>query len=89
MNKIAKEKCENILASFRSDSSGLLESRAVRSKERKDSHIFYFQDLYEVITPRVLQESQYYQTYENSFSKKRSLFDESGRGSLNRHPRTK
>lgn len=89
MNKIAKEKCENILASFRSDSSGLLESRAVRAKERMDSHIFYFQDLYKIITPRVRQESWYYRTYDNSFSKKRSLFDESGRGSLNRHPRGK
>ena len=87
LNNIAKEKVKDILNSFKSDSTGKLESRAIRAEERDDSHIYYFHDLYKVWTPEVLFARKYYNTLGSSFSKKRSLFDEDGRGSLSRYPR--
>lgn len=89
MNLIAKSLCSDVLQSFKSDSSGLKESSAVRAMEKRDSHIFYFKDLHKIMTARVRAESRYYKTYQNAFSRRRSLLDEDGRGSLTRKRRYK
>ena len=87
MNEIAKCLCNDVLRSFKSNSSGLKESSAVRAIEKRDSHIFYFKDLHKIMTARVRRESRYNKTYQNSFSRSRSLHDEHGRGSLTRKRR--
>ena len=89
MNLIAKSLYTDVLSSFKSDSTGLKESSAVRAKEKKDSHIFYFKDLHKIMTGRVRTESRLSQNYQNSFSRRRSLRDEDGRGSLTRKCRRK
>lgn len=87
MNNIARRLSNDILNSFNSDSSGLLESSVVRAKEKKDSHIFYFRDRYKIMTFRARIESRLAKTYENAFSRKRSRWDEPGRVSLTRKRR--
>ena len=82
MNYIAEVQCDDIQGSFGSDSTGLEESSEVRARERKDSHIFYFNHRYKIMTARGMQESRYYNTYENAFSKNRNYFDESCKVSL-------
>ncbi|MBO5971082.1 MAG: hypothetical protein J6S14_21615 [Clostridia bacterium] len=82
MNKIGAGQCDDILDSFASDSSGLEETSNVRARERRDSHIFFFRDWYNIMTARGLREGRYFRIYENSFSRKRSRFDEAGRISL-------
>lgn len=89
MNKIAKCLCDDVLGSFKSDSTGLEESSSVRAMERKDAHTGYFADLYSIITARARRESYRYKTHENSFSRKRSVLDEDGCGSLTRKHREK
>ena len=89
MNKIGKEQCEDILNSFASDSAGMQETSNVRARERRDSHIFYFRDWYNILTVRGLQVSRCYRIYENSFSRKRNRFDEGGRISLRANKRNK
>lgn len=89
MNLIAKSLCSDVLRSFKSDSSGLKESSAVRAMEKRDSHIFYFKDLHKIMTARVRAESRLNKTYQNSFSRSRSLLEENGRGSLTRKRRYK
>lgn len=89
MNKIGESQCSDILDSFVSDSSGLQETSNVRAWERRDSHIFYFRDWYNIVTPQGLQESRGFRIYENSFSRKRNRFDEGGRISLRPNKRNK
>ena len=89
MNKLCKKQCEDILDSFASDSSGLPETNYVRALERKDSHVFFFRDWYNIMTVRGLQESKCFRIYENSFSRKRNRFDEGGCISLCAHKRNK
>lgn len=89
MNNIAKSLCDGVLGSFKSDSTGLEESSYVRVMELKDSHTGYFADLYSIITARARRESHRYKTHENSFSRKRSVLDENGCGSLTRIQREK
>lgn len=79
MNKIGKDQCDDILSSFASDSTGMQETSNVRARERRDSHIFYFRDWYNIMTARGLRMSRSYRIYENSFSRKRNRFDEGGR----------
>ena len=82
MNRIGAGQCDGILDSFAADSSGLEETSNVRARERRDSHIFYFRDWYNIMIARGLREGRYRRIYENSFSRKLSRFDESGRISL-------
>ena len=78
MNDLCKNRCMDILDSFKSDSTGRPNTSAVRCEERCDSHISYFDDWYSIITVEGLQEERYYRIYENAFSRKRNLFDEGG-----------
>lgn len=89
MNKIAKCLCDGVLGSFKSDSTGLEESSSVRAMELRDSHTGYFSDLYSIITAQARRESYRYKTHENSFSRRRSVLDENGCGSLTRKYREK
>lgn len=87
INNIARRLSNDILNSFGSDSSGLLESSVVRAKEKKDSHIFYFRDRYKIMTVRARQESRWEKTYESAFSWERHRVYEPGLVSLTRKPR--
>ena len=76
MNNLCMNRCLDILSSFKSDSTGLPNTSAVRRMEKCDSHISYFDDWYSIITVEGLQEERYRKIYNNSFSEKRNLFDE-------------
>ncbi len=76
MNKIAKSLCDGVLASFKSDSTGLEESSSVRAKERKDAHTGYFADLYSIITAKARWESIAHRTHENSFASVHKCYQE-------------
>ena len=89
MNKIGGEQCGDILDSFASNSFGLEETSNVRACERRDSHIFYFRDWFNIMTARGLREGRCFRIYENSFSRKRNRFDEDGRVSLCANKRDK
>lgn len=78
MNNLCMNRCLDILASFKSDSTGRPNTSAVRREERYDSHISYFDDWYDIITVEGLREERYYKIYNNSFSGKRNRFDEPG-----------
>ena len=82
MNKIGENQCKDILSSFAWDSTGYEESPGIRARERKDSHIFYFRDWFNIVTVRGLREGRCFRIYQNSFSEKRDLFDENGNVSL-------
>ena len=82
MNKIGQSQVNDILDSFVSDSSGYQESNLIRARERRDSHIFYFRDWYKIVTKEGARESRGFKIYMNSFSWKRTRFDEYGRVSL-------
>jgi hypothetical protein len=82
MNTIGKKQCEDILSSFAWDSTGYEESSGIRARERKDSHIFYFRDWFNIVTDRGLREGRRFRIYENSFSWKRDKSDEDGCVSL-------
>ena len=76
MNDLCKNRCMDILDSFKSDSTGRPNTSAVRVEERYDSHIYYFDDWYSIITVEGLLDERYRKIYNNSFSEKRNLFDE-------------
>lgn len=76
MNNLCKNRCMDILDSFKSDSTGRPNTSAVRAEEKHDSHIFYFEDWYSIITVEGLLDERYRKIYNNSFSEKRNLFDE-------------
>lgn len=89
MNIIGEKQCEDILSSFAWDSTGYEESSGIRARERKDSHIFYFRDWFNIVTARGLREGRCFRIYENSFSRKRNKFDEDGCVSLCARTRNK
>ncbi len=89
MNKIGELQCCDILDSFIYNTEGLSETPNVRARERRDSHIFYFRDWYNIMTVDGIQESRFFRIYENSFSRKRNRFDECGRVSLRPNKRNK
>jgi len=82
MNYIGQRQCEDILSSFAWDSTGYEESSGIKARERKDSHVFYFRDWFNIVTDRGLREGRCFRIYENSFSRKRNKFDEPGCVSL-------
>lgn len=82
MDNIARVQCIDVLNSFKSDSTGLEDTCAVRAAEGADSHVSSFDGAYRMVTPEGLREDRYHRIYENSFSGRRSRLDESGRISL-------
>ena len=82
MNMIGSGQCDDILDSFAADSTGLEETSNVRARERRDSHIFFFRDWYNIMTARGLREGRRFLIYNNTFSGKKSIFNEPGRISL-------
>ena len=82
MNTIGSTQCTDILDSFLWDSTGLEESNFTRKKERQDSHIFFFRDWFQIMTSRGNGMCRLFRIYTNSFSRRRSKFDEDGNVSL-------
>ena len=80
MNKIGDNQCKDILDSFAWDSTGYDESPGIRARERKDSHVFYFRDWFNIVSDRGLREGRCFKIYENSV--RRNLFVEYGNVSL-------
>ena len=80
MNKIGENQCKDILGSFAWDSTGYEESPGIKARERKDSHVFYFRDWFNIVTDRGLREGRVLQIYANSV--KRTVFQENGNVSL-------
>ena len=76
MNKIGENQCKDILSSFAWDSTGYEDSPGIRARERKDSHVFYFRDWFNIVTDRGLREWYHFKPHFNSFSEKRDKFDE-------------
>ena len=85
MIKTAKARCYDILRSFKSDSTGTSNTPEVRAQELADSpsaHYRWFRDGYKLTSVAGRYRNRVLGIYENSFSKQRSLFDESARVSL-------
>lgn len=85
MLKMAEGRCEDILNSFKSDSTGKPDSRYTREDELNDSSVArlrWVEDAYHLTTVKARWENRYYGIYENSFSKHRTRFNEVGRVSL-------
>ncbi len=85
MIKMAEARCYDILRSFKSDSTGLAETVEVRALELADSpsaDYKWFQDGYELTSVYGRFRNRVHGIYRNSFSKQRSIFDETERVSL-------
>lgn len=81
MNDITLNLVNQVLDSFKSDSTGLPNTIETRAKELSDCDTT-FEAGFKMITISQLKECYDYGIYSNSFSKWRSRFDESGRISL-------
>lgn len=75
MNDITKTLVNEVLDSFKSDSTGLPNTNETRAKELADCDTT-FEAGYKMITIPQLKECYNYGIFSNSFSKWRSLFDE-------------
>lgn len=85
MNKIAEEQIDEILSSFKSDSTGLSNDYAVRAAELADATNAkheWFKYGFALTTVKSRREKRYYGIYNNSFSKQKNRLHEEGRVSL-------
>lgn len=85
MNKIAQGQCEDILASFKSDSTGLPNTYAVRALELQDASTAkyrWFKYGYVLTTPAGRRADRLCGIFSNSFSEQRDLSSEYARSSL-------
>lgn len=88
MNIITYMLIEQVLDSFKSDSTGLPNTNETRATEFKDCDTT-FEAGFKMVTLDQMKECYDYGIYRNSFSKWRSRFDESGRISLTNQFRDK
>lgn len=85
MNKIAEEQIDEILNSFKSDSTELPNDYAVRAAELADATTAkheWFKYGFALTTVKSRREKRYYGIYNNSFSKQKNRLHEEGRVSL-------
>lgn len=86
MRKNAENRCKFLLASFKSDSSGKLDTSEVRAEELLDSpskDYKWFKASFEMTNLSRRYRNRYHGIYKNSFSKPRLASDEVARISLN------
>ena len=85
MNKIAEEQIDEILSSFKHDSTGLPNDYATRAAELADATTAkheWFKYGFALTTAKSRREKRYYGIYNNSFSKQKNRIHEEGRVSL-------
>lgn len=86
MRKNAENRCTFLLASFKSDSSGMPDTSKVRTEELLDSpskDYRWFEVSFKMTGLARRYRNRYYGIYKNSFSKPRLASDEVARISLN------
>jgi len=85
VNKIAEEQIDEILTSFKHDSTGLPNDYATRAAELADATTAkheWFKYGFALTTVKSRREKRYYGIYNNSFSKQKNRLHEEGRVSL-------
>ena len=81
MNTISKIQTDDVLNSFKSDSTGMLDTSDVRMRELMDCNRA-FKYMYDLASIKQLYWAFNHQIYRNSFSRVRTIFDEGSRISL-------
>ena len=79
MLKMAQRRCNEIMQSFKSDSTGLPNVYYVREKELMDSPSYryrWFENGYKFTDVSDRYRNRFHGIYKNSFSKQRNIFDE-------------